>query len=67
MAKIVAVDDDPSIADLIRRALHRAGHEVRTAGDGLSALRLVYEWAPDLVCSTSDWVSSSWLCNWSRC
>lgn len=36
--KILIVDDDPRLRDLVRLALERAGFQVITAADGQSAL-----------------------------
>ena len=46
---VLVVDDEPTIAEVVSRYLQRAGYEVRTAGDGPGALRLVAESRPDLV------------------
>lgn len=40
MARILVVDDEPAILRFLRRALEAEGHDVWTAPDGLSALRL---------------------------
>jgi CheY-like chemotaxis protein len=37
-ARILAVEDDPQIRDLMLRVLTRLGHDVTTAGDGAEAL-----------------------------
>ncbi len=50
MAKrIVIVDDDRDIVDLLRTPLEFAGHEVLTAKDGLEGTNLVYQANPDLL------------------
>jgi two-component system OmpR family response regulator len=49
MPKILVVDDDPHIRDLIRFALRKEGFEVADAGDGLAALEAHRREAPDLV------------------
>jgi two-component system, OmpR family, response regulator ResD len=46
---VLVVDDEPTITDVVGRYLARAGYEVRTAGDGVSALARVAEHPPDLV------------------
>ncbi len=43
------VDDEPTIGLIVSRYLERAGYSTRVAGDGLEALRLASEQAPDLV------------------
>jgi len=47
--KILIVDDDPRLCDLLRLALERAGYEVAMAADGQSALMRVTREPPDLV------------------
>jgi len=46
---ILLVEDEPQLAEQVSRALVRAGHEVRTAGDGPSALKEVTGSRWDLV------------------
>jgi DNA-binding response OmpR family regulator len=45
----MVVDDDPTVSDVVRRYLERAGYEVAQAGDGLQALADVGRSRPDLV------------------
>jgi DNA-binding response OmpR family regulator len=47
--RVLVVEDDDDIADVLRRSLRQEGHEVRTAADGEDALRLASEFVPDLV------------------
>jgi two-component system, OmpR family, response regulator MprA len=47
--RVLVVEDDVSIADVLRRTLRQEGHEVRSAGDGVEALRVAAEFMPDLV------------------
>mgnify|MGYP001111880778 CR=1 FL=1 len=47
--KILLVDDDPRLRDLVGLALERAGYQVVTAGDGQTALIHASREAPDLV------------------
>ncbi len=49
MARLLVVDDDPHLREVLRYALARDGHEVREARDGAEALRMVAQEAPDLV------------------
>jgi DNA-binding response OmpR family regulator len=50
MARILVVDDEPEIVRFVERALRGDGHEVITAHDGLSGLRLACaNPVPDLV------------------
>jgi DNA-binding response OmpR family regulator len=47
--RVLVVEDDESIADVLRRTLRQEGHEVRSSGDGVDALRAAEEFVPDLV------------------
>lgn len=47
--KILVVDDDQNIAELIRIYLEKEMYEVKMAYDGKKALDSFYQWAPDLV------------------
>ena len=47
--RIMVVDDDTTIADVIGRYLARDGHQVEYARDGRTALRRITEEPPDLV------------------
>ena len=48
-ARILIVDDDPDIRELLRELLTRAGYDVDEAADGRTALRSLYETPPALV------------------
>lgn len=48
-AKILVVDDDPSILDVLVRILQREGYHPITASNGLEALEIVAREHPDLV------------------
>jgi two-component system, OmpR family, response regulator MprA len=47
--RVLVVEDDAEIADVLRRTLRQEGHEVSTAGDGEEALERAAEFMPDLV------------------
>ena len=47
--KVLVVDDEPMVAEVVGRYLRLEGYEVETADDGEKALHLAREWAPDLV------------------
>jgi len=49
IGRVLVVEDDEDIADVLRRSLRQEGHEVRTVADGEDALRLAGEFVPDLV------------------
>jgi two-component system, OmpR family, response regulator len=48
-ARLVVVDDEPTIRELLTTSLRFAGFEVYAAADGASALALVRDVQPDLV------------------
>jgi two-component system response regulator MprA len=47
--RVLVVEDDVAIADVLRRTLRQEGHEVRSAEDGVEALELAESFVPDLV------------------
>jgi DNA-binding response OmpR family regulator len=47
--RVLVVDDDLTIAEVVGDYLRDAGLETRHAADGLTALSLAREWPPDLV------------------
>ncbi len=47
--KILVIDDDPGLSQLLRISLEREGFQVLTAGGGQEGLRMAYEHQPDLV------------------
>ncbi len=49
IGRVLVVEDDDDIADVLRRSLRQEGHEVRTAADGEEALTMASEFVPDLV------------------
>ncbi|MFP4312142.1 MAG: response regulator [Nitriliruptoraceae bacterium] len=50
MAKVLVVDDDDDVRNLVRHRTQRAGHRVLTAGSADEALALIAErGAPELV------------------
>lgn len=48
-ARVLVVDDEPNIADVISMALRYNDFEVATAGDGNEALNQVAGFRPDLI------------------
>jgi DNA-binding response OmpR family regulator len=46
---VLVVDDDPTVSDVVRRYLERAGVEVTLASDGVAALDAVARHRPDLI------------------
>jgi DNA-binding response OmpR family regulator len=49
MARILVVEDEPTVGDVIVRYLRREGYRVDAAGDGVDGLRLALTQQPDLV------------------
>ena len=49
MMKILVVDDDPNILELVSIQLTQAGYTVMKASDGFEALELLEEGLPDLA------------------
>lgn len=47
--RVLVVEDDEEIAQVLQRSLRMEGYEVRTAGDGVSALEEAHAFMPDLV------------------
>ena len=48
-ARILVVEDEPRLADLLRRYLERDGHLVTVVGDGLTAIGALDDGPIDLV------------------
>ncbi|HEY8728134.1 MAG TPA: response regulator, partial [Acidothermaceae bacterium] len=48
-ARILVVDDDPTVSDVVGRYLRRAGYDVTLVGDGLAAVEWAEHNATDLV------------------
>ncbi|VXD23132.1 putative Histidine kinase [Planktothrix serta PCC 8927] len=49
--RVLAVDDEPDIRDLIEFILEKAGAEVRAIGSAREALNLIKEFSPDVLVS----------------
>lgn len=49
MSRVLVVDDDPTVAEVVAQYLERAGHDVDLATDGLGALATAQARPPDLV------------------
>lgn len=52
--RILVVEDDRHMADLLQVRLHKEGYEVECVYDGVEALRAVERYAPD--CMLLDWM-----------
>jgi len=47
--RVLVVDDEPSLAELLASVLRYEGWDIRTAADGSSAVRIAREFQPDAV------------------
>lgn len=47
--RVLVVDDEEPIQELLRYNLEKSGYEVKTAGDGFKAIELARKFQPDLV------------------
>jgi DNA-binding response OmpR family regulator len=47
--RVLVVEDDDAIAQVLQRSLRMEGYDVKIAGDGISALDLAHAFLPDLV------------------
>ena len=48
-SRILVVDDEDALTDLLSMALRYEGWQTRAEGDGASALRTAHDWRPDAV------------------
>jgi DNA-binding response OmpR family regulator len=49
MGRVLVVDDDQGVAEVLRQMLSQAGHEVCVALGGFEALEKVERWRPDMM------------------
>lgn len=49
MVKILVIDDDDELLEILKKRLVKAGYEVLTASDGCDGVRLYHRKRPDLV------------------
>ena len=47
--RVLLVEDDPDTSGALEAVLTYGGWEVRAVGDGIRAIRMIYEWRPDLL------------------
>src|ERR1700689_4164945 len=47
--RVLVVDDEPSLAELLSSVLRYEGWDIRTAADGTSAVREAREFQPDAI------------------
>ena len=65
-ARVLVVDDSPTVLSLLRAALEAQQYTVATAADGAEALNTIRQSAPDLIVTDSimpGWADS--LCSHS--
>ena len=48
-AKILVVDDDPTMLKMVEGHLQGSGYNVKGASDGSIALRITADWEPELI------------------
>ena len=49
MARILVIDDDDQVREMLRQMIHNAGHEVALAADGDGGIALYKEQPADLI------------------
>jgi two-component system OmpR family response regulator len=49
MVRVLVVDDEHALTDLLKMALRYEGWDVRTASDGISAVKVAREFRPDAI------------------
>lgn len=49
MVRVLVVDDEHSLTELLKMALRYEGWDVRTAGDGFTAVKVAREFRPDAI------------------
>ena len=49
MARILVVDDEPDVVEIVRIRLEQDGHTILTAHDGREGLQSIFENKPDLI------------------
>ncbi len=49
MPRILVIDDDPNVRDILRRMLGRAGYDVLTASNGKAGVQLFRDQGADVV------------------
>lgn len=49
MARILVIDDDDQVREMLRQMIHNAGHDVAVAADGNAGITLYRERPADLV------------------
>jgi DNA-binding response OmpR family regulator len=47
--KILVIDDEPEVVELLKKRLERAGYQIITATDGIEGFKRACEQKPDLI------------------
>jgi two-component system alkaline phosphatase synthesis response regulator PhoP len=47
--KVLVVDDEPNIVEILKYNLQKEGYEVATAEDGLKAVKTAIKFQPDVI------------------
>lgn len=63
MPKILVIDDDENILNLVSTTLKNAGHIVYTASDGEEGIEKVIETEPDLIITDVE-MPKKMVMNW---
>ena len=58
LARVLVVDDEPSIREIVRAFLEKDGMTVVEAGDGPSAVEIARAAVPDVVVLDVSWCST---------
>jgi DNA-binding response OmpR family regulator len=48
-ARVLVVDDEAALREMLDYGLHQAGFAVRTVGDGAQMLRAIGDWVPEVI------------------
>ncbi len=48
-ARVLVVDDEDALREMLDYGLHQAGFSVRTVADGAEMLRAISDWAPEVI------------------
>ncbi|HLY25048.1 MAG TPA: response regulator [Aggregatilineales bacterium] len=54
LKRVLIVEDNLLFANSLGHVIELAGHEARTASNGRAALKLLFEFLPDLICLNID-------------
>lgn len=49
ISRVLVIDDDPNVRDLMERYLSREGFEVRSVGNGQEGIDVIQEFKPDVI------------------